>query len=245
LAFSAGVSGNVSNATTLGTGATNMAVNGGTTNENTYLQDGVAINNYEAVTGVSEGQQFGSFAMPSPDAIAEFKIQTSSYDASYGRNPGANVNVVTKSGTNNFHGDVYEFFRNTALNANDWFLNREGISKPALNSNIYGGTIGGPIKKDKLFFFVSYEENDQICRLQPIQRRSGSNSRQCCWKSWHLRTGAVVHDCVVRYDRGRFRKAVGAEYVRPCTKKRHSNNSMPIGGHGRSKWFVWHESYRD
>jgi hypothetical protein len=161
LAFSAGVSGNVSNATTLGTGATNMAVNGATSNENTYLQDGVAINNYEAVTGVSEGQQFGSFAMPNPDAIAEFKIQTSSYDASYGRNPGANVNVVTKSGTNNFHGDAYEFFRNTALNANDWFLNREGISKPTLNSNIYGGTLGGPIKKDKLFFFVSYEENDQ------------------------------------------------------------------------------------
>ena len=161
LAFSAGVSGNVSNATTLGTGATNMAVNGATSNENTYLQDGVAINNYEAVTGVSEGQQFGSFAMPNPDAISEFKIQTSSYDASYGRNPGANVNVVTKSGTNNFHGDAYEFFRNTALNANDWFLNREGISKPTLNSNIYGGTLGGPIKKDKLFFFVSYEENDQ------------------------------------------------------------------------------------
>lgn len=161
LAFSAGVSGNVSNATTLGTGATNMAVNGGTTNENTYSQDGVVINNYEAVTGVSEGQQFGSFAMPNPDAIAEFKIQTSSYDASYGRNPGANVNVVTKSGTNNFHGDAYEFFRNTALNANDWFLNREGVAKPTLNSNIYGGTLGGPIKKDKVFFFVSYEEDDQ------------------------------------------------------------------------------------
>jgi hypothetical protein len=161
LAFSAGVSGNVSNATTLGTGATNMAVNGGTSNENTYSQDGVVINNYEAVTGVSEGQQFGSFAMPNPDAISEFKIQTSSYDASYGRNPGANVNVVTKSGTNSFHGDAFEFFRNTALNANDWFLNREGVAKPTLNSNIYGGTFGGPIKKDKLFFFTSYQEDDQ------------------------------------------------------------------------------------
>ena len=161
LGFSAGVSGDVSDATKLGTGATNMAVNGAASNENTYLQDGVAINNWDGVTGTSEGQQFGSFSMPNPDAIAEFKIQTSSYDASYGRNPGANVNVVTKSGTNNFHGDAFEFFRNTALNANSWLLNREGVAKPTLNSNIYGGTVGGPIKKDKLFFFASYQENDQ------------------------------------------------------------------------------------
>jgi hypothetical protein len=161
LALSAGVSGDVSDATKIGTGATNMAVNGATSNENTYLQDGVAINDWNAVTATSEGQQFGSFSMPNPDAIAEFKIQTSSYDASYGRNPGANVNVVTKSGTNNFHGDAFEFFRNTSLNANSWLLNREGVAKPTLNSNIFGGTIGGPIKKDKLFFFASYQEQRQ------------------------------------------------------------------------------------
>jgi hypothetical protein len=174
LAFSTGVSGNVSNATTLGKGATNMAVNGATTGQNTYLQDGVTVNNYDSVGGVSEGQQFGSFAMPNPDAIAEFKIQTSSYDAGYGRNPGANVNVVTKSGTNNFHGDVYEFFRNTVLNANDFFLNQQGVAKPPLNSNIYGGTIGGPIKKDKLFFFASYEENDQKNGFSAFSKTQGT-----------------------------------------------------------------------
>ena len=96
-----------------------------------------------------------------PDAIAEFKIQTSSYDAGYGRNPGANVNVVTKSGTNNFHGTGFEFFRNTALNANDWFRNFSGLPRGVLNSNQYGGAFGGPVKKDKLFFFVSYQESDQ------------------------------------------------------------------------------------
>ena len=174
LAFSTGVSGNVSNATTLGKGATNMAVNGATTGQNTYSQDGVTVNNYDSVGGVSEGQQFGSFAMPNPDSIAEFKIQTSSYDAGYGRNPGANVNVVTKSGTNNFHGDVYEFFRNTALNANDFFLNQEGVARPTLNSNIYGGTLGGPVKKDKLFFFTSYEENDQTNGYAAFSKTQGT-----------------------------------------------------------------------
>jgi hypothetical protein len=99
--------------------------------------------------------------MPNPDAISEFKIQTSSYDAGYGRNPGANVNVITKSGTNAFHGSAFEFFRNTALNANDWFLAGEGQPKAVLNSNVYGGSVGGPVKKDKLFFFVNYQESDQ------------------------------------------------------------------------------------
>jgi len=167
LAMSTGVSANVSNATTIGKGATNMAVNGGATGQNTYLQDGVPVNNYMSLGGVTEGTLNGTFAMPNPDAISEFKIQTSSYDAGYGRNPGANVNVITRSGTNNFHGTAFEFFRNTSLNANEWFFKRNeelaGLPdrKPVLNSNVYGGAIGGPIKKDKLFFFVNYQEEDQ------------------------------------------------------------------------------------
>lgn len=161
LAMSTGVAANVSNATTIGKGATNMAVNGGSTGQNTYLMDGVVVNNWTALGGVTEGTLPGTFAMPNPDAISEFKIQTSSYDAGYGRNPGANVNVITKSGTNNFHGSAFEFFRNTALNANDWFLAGEGAPKAVLNSNVYGGSVGGPVKKDKLFFFVNYQESDQ------------------------------------------------------------------------------------
>jgi hypothetical protein len=161
LAMSTGVAANVSNATTIGKGATNMAVNGGSTGQNTYLMDGVVVNNWTALGGVTEGTLPGTFAMPNPDAISEFKIQTSSYDAGYGRNPGANVNVLTKSGTNAFHGSAFEFFRNTALNANDWFLAGEGAPKAVLNSNVYGGSVGGPVKKDKLFFFVNYQESDQ------------------------------------------------------------------------------------
>ena len=103
-----------------------------------------------------------------PDAIQEFKIQTSHYDAGYGRKPGANVNVVTKSGTNEFHGTAFEFFRNTDLNANDFFRK---ISPPlngvpnngrqVLNQNQFGGVFGGPVKKDKLFFFASFQETWQ------------------------------------------------------------------------------------
>jgi len=161
LAMSSGVAANVSNATTIGKGATNMAVNGASTAQNTYLMDGITVNNWTALGGVTEGTVPGTFAMPNPDAIAEFKIQTSSYDAGYGRNPGANVNVITKSGTNSFHGTAFEFFRNSILNANDWFIKEQGLAKPVLNSNQFGGAFGGPVKKDKLFFFVNYQETQQ------------------------------------------------------------------------------------
>ena len=161
LAMSSGVAANVSNATTIGKGATNMAVNGASTAQNTYLMDGITVNNWTALGGVTEGTVPGTFAMPNPDAIAEFKIQTSSYDAGYGRNPGANVNVITKSGTNSFHGTAFEFFRNSVLNANDWFIKEQGLAKPVLNSNQFGGAFGGPVKKDKLFFFVNYQETQQ------------------------------------------------------------------------------------
>jgi len=161
LTMTAGANSSVSNASTIGKGSPFIAVNGAGTSQNTYLQDGVVINNwYSFNTGV-EGVAFGSFVIPIPDAIAEFKIQTSSYDAGYGRGPGASVNVITKTGTNQFHGDGFEFFRNTDMNANDWFRNFTGQPRGILNSNQYGGVIGGPIKKDKIFFFASYQETGQ------------------------------------------------------------------------------------
>jgi hypothetical protein len=167
LAMSAGANGPVTNASSIGKGSTYIAVNGGGTGQNTYLQDGVPINNWFSFNTGVEGVVFGSFPIPNPDAISEFKIQTSSYDAGYGRNPGSNVNVITKTGTNSFHEAAFEFFRNTVLNANDWFVKHNEFTKgltntsPVLNANVYGGTLGGPIKKDKLFFFVSYQESDQ------------------------------------------------------------------------------------
>jgi Carboxypeptidase regulatory-like domain len=175
LAMSAGANAPVTNATALGKASSLVAVNGGGTAQNNYLQDGVSLQNWYSFGTGTEGTEYGSLAIPNPDTIAEFKIQTSTYDAGYGRNPGANVNVITKSGTNGFHGAAFEFFRNTVLNANDWFfkssegahLSNTGASaplpnkQPVLNQNQFGGVFGGPVKEDKLFFFVSYQETQQ------------------------------------------------------------------------------------
>jgi len=90
---------------------------------------------------------------PTPDAIDEFRVISNTFDAEYGRNSGAVVNVVTKSGTNHWHGNVYEYFRNTVLNAQGYF----NTVKPQENQNQFGGTFGGPLRKDRTFFFTSYE----------------------------------------------------------------------------------------
>jgi hypothetical protein len=160
LGLSAGANASVNNASGLGRGGTEIAVNGNSISSNTYQMDGVNVTNFASSSGngVVENQNYPTIGIPSPDALAEFKIQTSTYDAGYGRNPGANVNIVTKSGTNSLHGTAFEFFRNTDLNANDFFRNRSGGSKQVFNQNQFGGVLGGPIKKDKLFYFGSYQQ---------------------------------------------------------------------------------------
>ena len=169
LGLSAGANSSVFNATTLGKGTTDIAVNGNSTKQNNVSMDGVSIQQHDAQGVLAGNGQNPDVGLVSPDAIQEFKIQTSMFDATFGRNPGANVNVVTKSGTNQFHGTAFEFFRNTALNANDFFRNQSppvnGVpnnSRQVLNQNQFGGVFGGPIKKDKLFFFTSYQETRQI-----------------------------------------------------------------------------------
>jgi carboxypeptidase family protein len=168
LGLSAGANSSVFNASNIGKGTTEISVNGATTAQNNYQQDGAPIvawtgNGFAGDSGASPG-----IAVVNPDSVEEFKIQTSMFDAGYGRKPGAVVNVVTKSGSNQFHGDAFEFFRNTVLNANDFFRQLNYVvnpllptSRPVLNQNQYGGVIGGPIKKDKLFFFASFQETWQ------------------------------------------------------------------------------------
>ena len=106
LSMSAGANSNVQNASQIGKGVTYIAVNGSGFGQNNFSQDGVDVTSYLGFNTGQEAFSGGSFVIPNPDAISEFKIQTSSYDAGYGRNPGANVNVITKSGTNDFHGSA-------------------------------------------------------------------------------------------------------------------------------------------
>jgi outer membrane receptor protein involved in Fe transport len=121
-----------------------VSVNGGRTRANNFSVNGGDANDQFVNTPTIQ---------PTPDAVDEFRVITNTFDAEYGRNSGSVVNVITKSGTNSFHGDLYEYFRNTALDARGY----PDTSKPQLNQNQFGGTFGGPIKKDRSFFFISYE----------------------------------------------------------------------------------------
>jgi len=124
--------------------AGSVSVNGGRGRANNFSVNGGDAND----TFVN-----AAAVQPTPDAVDEFRVITNTFDAEYGRNSGAVVNVITKSGTNSLHGDVYEYFRNKVLNAQG-FLN---TVKPQFNQNQFGGTLGGPLKKDRTFFFGSYE----------------------------------------------------------------------------------------
>ena len=119
--MAAGANASVNNATTIGKGTQDISVNGADPGNNNYQMDGVSIVNTANTGSAKDCGIYTGIGIPNPDAIQEFKIQTSTYDASYGGHPGGNVNVVTRSGSNQFHGSAWEFFRNTDLNANSFF----------------------------------------------------------------------------------------------------------------------------
>ena len=156
LALSPGVLEDLPSAGSVGRNTQNVTANGAKTTANNFQFNGVDANNMSQNSLSGFDPEVG-IAIPNPDTIAEFKVQTGMYDASYGRGTGANVDFVSKSGGNKFHGNVWEFFRNDALNANDYFLNQQGQPRPVLKQNQFGGTFGGPIRKDKTFIFGSYQ----------------------------------------------------------------------------------------
>lgn len=158
LSMAAGANAGVNDATQLGKATQDISVNGADPSQNNYMMDGVSIVNTNNTGTANDSGIYAGIGIPNPDAIQEFKIQTSTYDASYGSHPGGNVNVVTKSGSNEFHGGAWWFFRNTDLNANPFFANAYGSGKEVLNQNQIGGDFGGPIKKNKIFFFANYQE---------------------------------------------------------------------------------------
>ncbi|MDW8241283.1 MAG: TonB-dependent receptor [Acidobacteriota bacterium] len=150
LALSPGTLASVVRNTDVGRGDAIIQVNGQRQTQNNLQINGVDANS------IALHSTF-NLPVPATEAIQEFIVQTSLYDASQGRNSGGVIAAVTKSGTNEFHGNVYEFFRNRVLNANDFFLNASGQKRPILTRNQFGFTLGGPVVKDKTFFFGSYQ----------------------------------------------------------------------------------------
>ena len=149
LSMSSGTAGDVNNAGTLGRGTNTVNVNGSTT-AGSYAIEGA----------------YPPSTVPNPDAIAEFKIQTSQYDAGYGALV-PSTNVITRGGESLYHGTAWEFVRNDIFNANAFFRNATGQPKPNLKQNQFGVTLGGPIRKDKWFFFGSYQGTRQVNGLDP------------------------------------------------------------------------------
>ena len=174
--LSPGIASGVNNAGELGSGATALSqigpsndgifAHGARSYDNSWQLDGITVSD-----GIGTGSASSGVPLPNPDALQEFKVQTGMYDAAFGRGVGANVSVITKTGSNDFHASLFEFFRNEALNANDYFLNQTGQPRPKLNQNQFGISVGGPIRRDKLHFFTSYQGTRQTNGLAAGQTR--------------------------------------------------------------------------
>src|SRR5207249_5940067 len=127
------------------------AVNGGKSDQANVTLDGVDVNDQE------NRSAFNSVLRVTLDSVQEFRTITTNAGADFGRTSGAQVNLVTKSGTNMVHGSAHEYLRNTLTSANGFFANQAGLNRAKLNRNVFGLSFGGPVKKNKLFFFVNYE----------------------------------------------------------------------------------------
>jgi hypothetical protein len=163
------------------------AVNGARSDQSNLTLDGVDVNDQV------NGNAFTSVLPVSVDSVQEFRVTTTSYNADQGRSSGAQVTLVTKSGTNTLHGSLYEYHRNTITSANDYFVKSSELQSgqpnvaPKLIRNIFGASAGGPIKKDRLFFFANYEG----------YRQAEEASEQRIVPSETLRQGIVLYQCAV------------------------------------------------
>ena len=133
-------------------GGTNFVSNGSRGASADILMDGASITNFEPNGGVTQ-----TVYQPSAEAVEEFKVQQTNFSAEYGFSGASVINMVTRSGTNTFHGSAYDFIRNTITDANNWFNDQAGIPIPPVHRNDFGGTIGGPILKNKTFFFFDWD----------------------------------------------------------------------------------------
>jgi len=142
-----------------------FSISGQRTNSNNLTVDGVSanfgVNSTLVEAGTGGAQAFsvlgGTSSLVSVDALQEFRIETSSFAPEFGRSPGGQIALTTRSGTNSFHGGAFDYFRNTVMDANDWFANSNKLPRAPEHHNDFGGFVGGPIVRDRTFFFISYE----------------------------------------------------------------------------------------
>ena len=157
LALAPGVIVDLPTPTVLGHGSQNVASDGATPTANNIQFNGVDANNITENSAANSESAIVGVAVPAPDTIQEFRVQTANFDAAYGRESGASVDLISKSGTDRFHGSVWEFVRNDIFNANDFFSKLAGQPRAELKHNQFGAALGGPIRRNKTFFFLSYQ----------------------------------------------------------------------------------------
>ena len=193
-----------------------FSANGQRPRDNNYMLDGVDNNETWLQTVV---------IFPSVDALDEFKMQTSTYSAEYGRSLGGVVNLQIKSGTNSLHGSAFEFHRNDAFDANNFFNNRAGRGKPEFKQNQFGGTIGGPVFKDKTFFFSDYQGH----------RETLGQTFLSTVPSMDMRRGNFSEVSRIIYD-PTTRRAVPGQYHSDRTHRhgraQHPDAALPRAEHG-------------
>jgi Carboxypeptidase regulatory-like domain len=162
LGLSPGVIADLPTSTVLGNGTQNVATQGATPTANNIQFNGIDANNLlENSAATAQNYEIGT-AVPAPDTILEFHVQTANFDSAYGRGSGGNVDLISRAGSNHFHGELWEFARNNAFNANDFFSKLAGQSRADLKQHQFGGAIGGPVLRDRAFFFFTYQGTRQI-----------------------------------------------------------------------------------
>jgi len=192
-----------------------FSVNGQRASSNYWMVDGVSANIGLGALGNGLGGTLGATSvlggtnsLVSVDALQEFRVQTSTYAPEFGRTPGGQISIVTRSGTNNFHATLFEYLRNDVFDANDWFADLTGQPKPEERQNDFGGTFSGPILKDKTFFFFSYEglrlrlpqttltevPCDQSCTVYGNARAMAAPQMQPYFNAFPLPNGSEVFD---------------------------------------------------
>lgn len=231
LSTEAGVTTELSPVLTNGNGNQSPSVNGTRTTSTSLFFNGIDATN---ITN-NEGSLNDNIA-PAPETLQEVKLQTSLYDASTGRSGGGNFQLITKQGGNSFHGTGYYYSQNERLNANDFFFNKEGIPKPKAQRNEAGFTLGGPVIKDRFFFFGAYQYTDALTGFVPtarsttvlplaLTRISGERTAPALAAAFNAENGCSGTNCLTAADISpvalnlfNLRNPVTGDYVIPAPR---------------------------